>query len=237
MKRPLFYGLILGLVTVAGSAAAQYPQTAYPPPAPPPGYGYPAQRPAQVFGGPGTLAISSDFNLGLSGQSTNNQGPSSWTFTLAPAADYFVIQGLSIGGMVSYAHTHQSFGNTPGGSATNDQDNFGIGARVGYNIPITDLLSFWPKVGLIFNVTSGSSGGSTTTPGPNNGYSGNAFDVQLYAPLLLHLAPHFFMGLGPGVQTDLTASQSSGGQSSTNPSKTTTYGLYFTIGGWTVPAG
>jgi hypothetical protein len=237
MKQPLFYGLILGLVTGAGSAAAQYPPAGYPPPPPPGGYGYPTQRPAQVFGGPGTLAISSDFNLGFTGQSVSNNGPSTWTFTLAPAADYFVIQGLSIGGQVAYAHSHSSLTDAAGTSTTNDQDTFGIGARIGYNIPISDFLSFWPKVGLIFNVVSGNFGGTGTTTGANNGYSGNAFDVQVYAPLLLHLAPHFFMGLGPGVQTDLTASQSQGGQSSTNPSKTTSYGLYFTIGGWTVPAG
>jgi hypothetical protein len=231
MKKPILVGMVLGLITVAGSAAAQYP----PPPPPPgyggaPAYGYAAPRPVQTFGGPGTLALSSDFsggiNMGFAGQSQNNNGPSSWTFTLQPAADYFVIQGLSIGGVIRYEHGHTSSTDpTTNTTTSSDYDTFGIGARIGYNIPISDLLSWWPKVGLIFSDTSTS------------GASGNTFDVNLYAPLLLHMAPHFFVGLGPGIATDLAASASANGQSVSNPTKTTSYGLYFTIGGWTVPAG
>ncbi|HEX3343606.1 MAG TPA: hypothetical protein VHS09_03495, partial [Polyangiaceae bacterium] len=97
--------------------------------------------------------------------------------------------------------------------------------RIGYNIPISDFLSFWPKVGLVF------------TDIARSGASGNTFDLQAYAPLLLHLAPHFFIGLGPGIQTDLTASANAAGQNVPNVPKTTSYGLYLTIGGWTVPAG
>jgi hypothetical protein len=179
----------------------------------------------QAFGGPGTLAISSDMNLGFFGSSVSEGGGSSWTFLLAPAADYFIIQGLSLGGQISYRHDHGSSTGTGGKSTSTDTDTFGIGPRIGYNIPINDYLSFWPKVGLIF------------TDLATSGASGNTFDVQVYAPLLLHLAPHFFAGLGPGVQTDLTASASSGGVSVPNPPKTTSYGLYFTIGGWTVPGG
>ena len=106
-----------------------------------------------------------------------------------------------------------------------DSDTFGIGPRVGYNIPISDLFSFWPKVALIY------------TDKTTSGASGSTFDVQLYAPVLLHLAPHFFAGLGPQIQTDLTASASAAGVSAPTVPKTTSYGLYFTIGGWTVPGG
>jgi hypothetical protein len=243
MRKPLCIGLILGLLTVAGSAAAQYPPPPPPPGygAPPPAYGYGAPRP-QAFGGPGTLAISSDMNLALQGCSgcaspvTLGYGPlgnlansSGWLFTLAPAADYFVIQGLSIGAQISYTHAHTNLSGTGIGSSsstTADTDLFGIGARVGYNIPIMDLLSWWPKVGIVF--TNASTTGNL---------SGNTFDLQLYAPLLLHLAPHFFAGLGPNLQTDLSASASASGVSQTNVPKATSYGLLFTIGGWTVPAG
>jgi hypothetical protein len=223
VKKPLFLALVSTLFTATSAAVAQYPL----PPPPPPGYGGYAPRPVQTFGGPGTLAISSDMNLGFAGSSTTEGGGSTWTFILAPAADYFVIQGLSVGGQISYSHIHSSVGGTSptGGSTSIDVDAFGIGPRIGYNIPIGDLLSFWPKVGLIY------------TDMATKGGSGSTFDVQLYAPLLLHLAPHFFVGLGPGIQTDLTASQSSAGVSNPNPPKTTSYGLYFTIGGWTVPAG
>jgi hypothetical protein len=227
MKKPLFLALVTSMVTAAGSAMAQYP---YPPPPPPPptqpGYGYPS-RPVQAFGGPGTLAISNDMNLGFYGSSISEGGGSSWTFLLAPAADYFVIQGLSVGGQISYRHDHGSSGGTAQDALTGstDVDTFGIGPRIGYNIPIGDLFSFWPKLALIF------------TDEATKGASGNSFDVQLYAPLLLHLAPHFFVGLGPQIQTDLAVSANVGGQPVKDPPKTTSYGLYFTIGGWTVPGG
>jgi hypothetical protein len=228
INKPLFLALVGSMVTAGGSAMAQYPYPPPPPPPPQPGYGY-APRPVQQFGGPGTLAISSDMNLGFFGSSISEGGGSTWTFLLAPAADYFVIQGLSVGGQISYSHVHASSGGTGTGasstSTSTDTDSFGIGPRVGYNIPINDWLSFWPKVGLIFSDMA------------TKGASGNTFDVQVYAPVLLHLAPHFFAGLGPGIQTDLTASYSAAGVSAPNPPKTTSYGLYFTIGGWTVPGG
>ena len=221
MKERIFVAGAIGMVTAAGSAAAQAPYTAQ---APPPGYGY-APRPVQSFGGPRTLAISSDMNLELGGQSTNNGGPSSWTFVVAPAADYFVIRGLSLGGQIAFTHTHLRETDDTGIVTSTDGNTFSFGARVGYDLPLGDLLSFWPKAGLAFDVSSLA------------GVNGNAIDVIVYAPLLLHLAPHFFVGLGPGLQSDLTASASQNGQSLTNPPKTTSYGLYFTIGGWTVPAG
>jgi hypothetical protein len=225
LNKPVFLALVGTMFTAAGSAAAQYPYP--PPPAPPqPGYGY-APRPVQTFGGPGTLAISNDMNLGFYGSSISDNGGSSWTFTLAPAADYFVIQGLSLGAQVVYTHTNVSGPSAEGSttSTTTNTDTFGIGPRVGYNIPINDLLSFWPKLALIY------------TDIAMTGASGSTFDIQLYAPLLLHLAPHFFVGLGPKIQTDLTASANYAGTNVPNPPKTTSYGLYFTIGGWTVPGG
>ena len=224
VKKPLFLALVSTMFTATSAAVAQYPM---PPPPPAPGYGGYAPRPVQTFGGPGTLAISNDMNLGFFGSSTTESGGSTWTFLLAPAADYFVIQGLSVGAQIVYSHTHLSFGATGTSSAPTsvDSDTFGIGPRIGYNIPISDLFSFWPKVALIYTDISTS------------GASGSTFDVQAYAPVLLHLAPHFFAGLGPQIQTDLTASKSAAGVSAPTVPKTTSYGLYFTIGGWTVPGG
>jgi hypothetical protein len=233
MRKPLFIGLILGLLTTAGSAAAQYPAP-LPPPPPQPGYGYPPppmqmQMPQrQRFGDAGQLAISNDTNFAFTGASTSNNGGSSWTLTLAPAVDYFVIQNLSVGGIVLFTHTETSSGSTPTTpSITGNSNLFGIGARVGYNINITETISWWPKLALLYNTTSSNPGGQN-----NASISTNAFDVQVYAPFLLHPINHFFLGIGPFVQTDLTASQSSAGVSVPNPGKVTVYGLMFDLGGW-----
>lgn len=225
MHKPIFIGLTLGFLTAAGVAAAQYP--AAPAPAygsyPPPG-GFPAPR--ARFGNQGVFAFSNDMNVNFSGYSQsipNNTGdsPSGWTLTLKPSLDYFVIQGLSVGGFVQYTHTNASTPNqTSSGSTSSSADTFGIGPRVGYNIPISDALSWWPLLSLSFSTTSASG---------NN--SQNAFTILAYAPFLYHPVSHFFMGLGPFVGTDLSANASQNGTSGPG-TKTTVYGLQFTIGGW-----
>ena len=145
-----------------------------------------------------------------------------------PALDYFVIPNLSVGGVVLFTHTEQSSGSTANQpSETSSINLYGIGGRVGYNIGISDSLSFWPKLGLLY------VGGSTSPAGGGNGISTSAFDVQVYAPFLLHPVKHFFFGIGPFLQTDLTASQSSRGRERPRtPTKTTQYGLLFDVGGW-----
>jgi hypothetical protein len=227
MHKGTFIGLTLGVFTAAGVAAAQYP----PPPPPAPGYGYPPPggfpAPRARFGNQGVFAFTNDMNIAFAGhsESSPNPGdtPSHWTLTLKPSMDYFVIQGLSIGGFVEWSHTGRSVPNqNGGGSQTSNSDTFGIGPRVGYNIPIVDAVSWWPLVSLAYTTTSNSD---------NTG--DNAFTLGVYAPFLYHPVSHFFMGLGPFLSTDLSANGSANGQSQP-ANKSTDYGLQFTIGGWFV---
>ena len=88
-----------------------------------------------------------------------------------------------------------------------------MGPRVGYNVGINEQLSFWPKGGLVFSHSSSSPDDS----------SDSRTGLEIYAPLLFHPAPHFFLGGGPGLSTDLS---SSGG------AKTTTIRLESVVGGW-----
>jgi len=233
MRKPISLALVLGLVTTATLAEAQYP----PPPPPPGGYGYGAPMapaPRLRFGSPGQLVISSDANLGLTGETTGgvNGSPSTsgWNLTVLPAADYFVIQGLSIGGFVDFTHTEVSSPNLTNGvpndtgSTSVSTNTFGIGARVGYNLPITDWISVWPKLGLGFSDTGVSGGGSS-----------NRWTLFVYAPFLYHLASHFFVGLGPLLTADLAASGSDNAGHSGDAPKVVTYGLAFTVGGWMTP--
>lgn len=224
-KSTFFFGIASAFLTAAGSASAQYAPLPPPPaPAAPPGYYPPPMPPRQHFGDAGQLVISNDANFGLSGSSTSNNGGSSFTLILQPAIDFFVIQNLSVGGVAIFNHTN---GSDPGGSSSSNL--YGVGARVGYNLAFGDALSWWPKLAFIYGGTS-----SSTTPvdGATVSVSGSSFDIQLFAPVLLHPINHFFLGLGPFVQTDLASSQSSGGQSVANPTKTTEYGLMFDMGGW-----
>jgi hypothetical protein len=168
-----------------------------------------ADGPAQAFAEKGHLAISSDANVGLTNASVSGENSSTTTLSIRPAADYFVIRGLSVGGSIPFEYSSTSNG---GGSTT----TFGIGARVGYDIPIGDHFSFWPRGG--FGVAS------TTVSVPNGNVTvsttNTALTFDVFAPFLLHPVEHFFLGLGPEFSTDLTGDP-----------KATLYGIAFIIGG------
>lgn len=175
------------------------------------------------FSKAGQLAISSDMSLSLDHTSTSppqGDSTSSTTFRIAPAADYFVIDGLSVGGQIGYAHTS-------GGNAPNDfsSSSIGIGPRVGYNYNFTNNLGIWPRAYFMFNSASSSRGGK-------DGPSATTMTVGLFAPVLFHPAEHFFLGLGPYISTDISSKVSPPGGSSVDGDKNTSFGLNFTLGGY-----
>jgi len=216
------YGLKLDLGGWVSTSSEPSSPPASPPTAPP-----------ERFGDPGQLAISNDVDLSFLAQSVTDQGGSQWTLSLAPGADYFVVRGLSIGGQVSYVRTWtktyyvEVLPPTTTIATTATTDAFGIGPRVGYDIRIGDAMSIWPRVAVLYADTVAS----TTPAGANGSTKGSTFDVQLFAPVTWHPVPHFFAGLGPFVQTDVTASESVDGRS-VPAEKTTTVGVKLDLGGW-----
>jgi hypothetical protein len=233
MHKPIASAVVLGMLTMTATAVAQYPPALPAPPAPAPVYGYPPPMPPRPrFGTAGQLAIANDANTDLIGQSFDNNGGSHWELTLRPAADYFVIQGLSVGGFFEYSHSSTS---TPPGplnmSTTVTNDTVGLGARVGYNIPFSDALSFWPKAGILFaHASNANANAAPTASGVTAPNAGNVLTLLLFAPFVYHPVSHFFLGLGPTLSTDVSSSPTNG--VSGNSPKATTYGLAFTIGGW-----
>jgi hypothetical protein len=168
----------------------------------------------------GNLAISNDANLALQGTSTSDNGGSTFTLTLMPAVDYFVIQNLSIGGYVLYQHETLSPG---GGGPSTNVDTFGLGPRIGYNVAIGDSFSIWPKAFIGFTSANQSTG--------NQSGGDQAWEIGVSVPFLFHPAPHFFLGIGPILATQLSNNVSSG-NASRSAGQITTYGLAFTLGGW-----
>ncbi len=167
--------------------------------------------PVDQFGGRRQIAISSDAALTISNTSLSGVSGSTTQIMLQPAIDYFVIQNLSVGGSLLF-----NYSSTGAGHST----SFGIGPRVGYNIPISDLLSVWPKAGLSIARSSVSTDPTPAVPATGS-VSNTAVALNLFVPLMLHPAPHFFAGFGPFLDTDLSGN-----------SKATTLGGKLTIGGW-----
>ncbi len=170
-----------------------------------------ADGPADAFGHHGHLAISSDADLSLTRTTVSGVGGTTILF-LKPSVDYFVIDKLSIGGFVPFEYA-------TGGNFTTTI--IGIGARVGYDIPLAERFSFWPRAGMSFasattSTTSMVNGASTSASNSNS-----ALTLDLYAPFLFHPAEHFFLGVGPRLDVGLTGDN-----------KATVYGLTFIVGGY-----
>ena len=210
-------GVVASLTVLAGVASAQGTQGT--------NDAQEAPRAPPRFGEQGQLAISNDVDLGFLAQSTSDGGGTTMTLSIAPAVDYFVLRGLSLGGQLFFTHTDDS-----GSDITTNV--VAAGPRVGYALPLGDHFSFWPRVAVLVDDTTASasaaSGGASTSGGIF------AFDVQVFAPLLWHPRPHFFLGLGPFFQTDSVSSLSAGG-TSVSWAKTTTYGVKLDLGGWVSP--
>lgn len=134
---------------------------------------------AGAFGERGQLVISQDLQFNLT---YNTAGTDNFTLLLAPGADYFFKENLSLGAGLSFGQIFQ-----PGENAT----SLGVNVRAGYNLPYDKNLSLWPKltVGFLYNKTTSFRFGA----------DGTFFQLGAYVPVVLHPASHFFVGLGPNL--------------------------------------
>jgi hypothetical protein len=165
-------------------------------------------RDAAAFGGSaaklpeqGNFAVTNSASFGFSHPFTSNGGTS---IALQPALEYFVVQGLSLGGALVFAH------DDPGGGDPSTT-SIGVEPTIGYDLSLGDTWSFWPHATVSIISTSSSQGGHSST----------ASALSLFAPFLVHPAEHFFFGIGPGLSFDLSGNN-----------KTTTLFGAFLIGGY-----
>jgi hypothetical protein len=171
-------------------------------------------QPAARFGEAGEVAISSDAALSIRDTHIKG-GPTAFNVLLEPAADFFVVRGLSVGGFVGLDYSK---------SGDSHATRFGIGPRVGYNVGLSDLLSLWPRVGFSYAHTSISGSASIAAGGTSiqrSSGSGDALALNLFVPLMLHPAEHFFAGFGPFLDLDTIGDN-----------KATSFGAKLTLGGW-----
>lgn len=207
------------LLTITSSAAAQPAETTAPPGTGPQVNGQSVtdrttrNSPVDQFGRKHSLVLSSDAALSIANTSLSGVDGSSTTITIGPSIDYFVIPNLSLGGTLLFDYTSD-----PGGHST----RFGIGPRVGYNLPISDLISVWPKAGFSIAHTSVTTDAPAGVPGASDTTRSNdAIALNLFVPFMFHPAPHFFAGFGPFLDTDLSGD-----------AKATSLGGKLTLGGW-----
>jgi opacity protein-like surface antigen len=167
------------------------------------------------FGEEGQKAISSDVGLSISNTTVSGVDGSSTVLVLRPALDVFVVDSVSVGGFVGV-----EYASSPGGSS----QSVSVGPRVGYDFFLSNRLSFWPKVGFAVARTSQTDDGATLPSGVVVGDAdedNTSVQLNLFAPIMFHPVPHFFLGLGPALDQDLTGD-----------AKATVVAVRLTIGGW-----
>jgi hypothetical protein len=181
----------------------------------------------------GQFVLSGALELSLSSTSYGSSPASTFDVKVHPSADYFLLENFSLGGYVFFDHRSEKL---PLGGATLDRslNAFGGGIRAGYNLPFNELFSAWLTAGLWAakarieqNELAGASTSLSGTSVPVIAViNQNIVGLSFYLPILLHPAPHFFVGLGPSA--DIELSHEVAGVSNA----ATTIGFGSTVGGW-----
>jgi hypothetical protein len=147
------------------------------------------------------------------------------TIWFAPELDYFVIDHLSIGGLIEIASTSSSFSESLTGASTTTTSlptttNVTVLPRVGWMVNLTDRWALWPRGGLGYAVrTTGeptvANGGGVQT---NSTDSFSGFVIDLDASLIFRASQMFFLRATP----ELTFVP--GSHTLTNGNTSTSYG-------------
>jgi acyl-CoA dehydrogenase len=232
--------LALPFTLLAGSARAQefsmIPDSprAEPAPPPPPAPAAP-EPPAPRFGERGELVMTGDSYAGVSSTERDGSDAKSFSVTVSPALDYFVAKNLSVGLNASFGYGDSQGYGADSSLVETKTTSASFGPAIGYNVPLGDALSLWPRASVGFEWSRQAeqlvTGSSLSTAGSPLGYPTTSRVgpfVALYAPLLVHPRPHFFAGIGPYFFHDFGPAQ--GGPSVGG--ERTTVGAYFIVGGW-----
>jgi hypothetical protein len=175
------------------------------------------------FGDQGVIAFgaATSLNFGYR-QISPVSGPSNNAIDIlvVPEIQYFVINGLSVGGIVTFEWNKPNTGDAT--------TTIGVGPTVGYNLWLTpESLSLWPQATFSYNNLS------TTISTPTGNVSGSltTMNVGVFVPLLIHPVKHFHFGIGPYFNIDVSSKESAGNTSS-DFDKAMNVGIKGEIAGW-----
>lgn len=149
-----------------------------------------------------------NISLLLSRSNSTGGGPVGGVFPLGysfprVAADYFVIDGLSVGGSLGlYTHSGNVEVEVMGASEENDTGSvtgFLFQPRVGYAFMFSEMIGIWPRGGITFLSESAESA-------DNDEQSSSALALTIECPLVINPVPHVVFGIGPTLDLGITGS-------------------------------
>jgi hypothetical protein len=179
------------------------------------------------------MVLSGSFSASFGRLGYSDSRASSTSVNVEPSIDQFILPSLSIGLSVFVRYSDST------NEAALDASSLASGGyvRVGANLWLAKSVSFWPVVSLgAWSVSSKYSaprpgyavfvGGKSIPIGTSTELKDSAVVAELYAPVLFHLAPHFFVGIGPDAFMDLLHD--------VGPFSNKRYfaGVSSTVGGW-----
>jgi hypothetical protein len=157
---------------------------------------------APPFGAPGEVAISGATTLGGGYTRYSGDQTSSVSLWFEPSVDVFVLPNVSLGASISLGYGDQHSYGADSSLVETTTTTLSAAIRVGYNVPIARVLSFWPRalVGYEWDrQNQTASDGSIEVTNPL-GAATSTFEGawgELLLPLTLHPSPHLFASFGP----------------------------------------
>jgi hypothetical protein len=158
--------------------------------------------PSVSYYGPIGFAVESYSQAAPPPRAPNSFVVTATTFWLAPSLDIFVINHLSLGGMIQIAYTTASESQPRNATQSQSTDlpsntSFAILPRAGWMFPLTDRWAIWPRaaLGYVSNAV-----GSVSAAGGNvaaTGSSVSGFAIDLDVGVLFRVNETFFLRLAP----------------------------------------
>lgn len=193
--------------------------------------------PAPAFGERGEIVLSGALFGGFSRTTYEGSDAERFSVSLTPGLDVFVARRVSVGLALTASYADDRGYGTDGSLLRVKRSSVSIGPRLGYVFALGDTLSFWPRVAFGVSTsrqdTSLESGRSLSTGNaigaPSARWTGAW--VGAYAPLIVQVAPRFFVGIGPTFTHDFAKAIAEDAASSAG-AQATRLGVAFTVGGF-----
>jgi hypothetical protein len=161
-----------------------------------------APAPPPAFGARGGIVIRASAGAAITSTGYASSEASALRAVLAPGVDYFLLRNFSVGLTTNISY-YRSRGYVADRSlVTTTSTTFAGGPRLGFNVPLGRLVSFYPTLALGIEWFRRSERGAAST-------ASNALGVptttragpwlELSTPMLLHPSEHVFFGIGPYV--------------------------------------
>jgi hypothetical protein len=151
------------------------------------------------FAGPAGVAFHATKADAFSAGAAGAAGDETKTTTVwvSPSADFFVTDHLSVGGVISYAHTWGTLSAAGQETDLPGTSTFLVVPRIGFYAPFGDRFGLWPRVG--FGWTSADSVQFASAGGAPVRDTFRAFVLDVDVALVYRFSETFFLKTGPEI--------------------------------------